>query len=127
MSITVTVTELISNVTVTNNETIATTIAGIGEAQYLAFSPHGTITATNVQAALEQIADQQFVQDDAPTTASEGDLWYDTNDNQMLVYRETSPGTLDWRVLALAGGDIPVGGVYDYTTVDMESLDGGNY
>jgi len=34
---------------------------------------------------------------------------------------------LDWRVLALAGGDIPVGGVYDYTTVDMESLDGGNY
>lgn len=127
MSITVTVTEKISNVTVTSNETIATTIAGIGEAQHLAFSPHGTITATNVQAALEQIADQQFVQDDAPTTATEGDMWYDTDDNQMMVYRGTPSGALEWKVLALAGGDIPVGGVYDYTTVDMESLDGGNY
>lgn len=127
MSISVTVTEQVSNVTVTNNETIATTVAGIGQAKHLTFTPHGTITATNVQDALEQIADQHFVQDEAPTTAAEGDLWYDTDDNQMMVYREVSPGVLDWRVVALAGGNIPVGGVYDYTTVDMESLDGGNY
>jgi len=127
MSITVTVTEQISNITTTNNEIIATTIAGIGEAQHLAFSPHGSITATNVQSALEQIADQHFVQDNAPTTANEGDLWYDTDDDQMMVYREITPGAFDWRVIALAGGNIPVGGAYDYTTVDMESLDGGNY
>jgi len=127
MSITVTVTELISNVTVTNNEIIATTITSIGNARYLAFAPHGTITATNVQGALEQLADQQFVQDEEPSTATEGDLWYDTGGDQLMVYREVSPETLEWRVLALAGGNVPVNGVYDYTTVDMESLDGGNY
>lgn len=128
MSITVTVTEQVSNITVTNEETIVTTISGIGEAQHLAFSPHGTITATNVQNALEQLADQYYVQDDAPTTAEEGDIWYDKDDDQLMVYREITPGNFDWRVLALAGFAPPAGGgAYDFSQVDMESLDGGNY
>ena len=66
--------------------------------------PHGTITATNVQAALEQLADQSFRSDTAPTgtvvagvsTLSEGDTWYDTNDEQFKVYRETSNGVYEW-------------------------------
>jgi hypothetical protein len=128
--ITVTVTETVGNVTVTENETIITTINGIAEAQHLAFSPHGTITATNVQEALEQVADQHFVQEESPTNATEGDLWYDTNDDQLMVYREISTGVFDWRTLAIAGYAPPVGaqaGTYDYTQVDMETLDGGNY
>jgi hypothetical protein len=127
-TITVILTETVGSVTVTSEQTIVTTIGSIAEAQHLAFSPHGTITATNVQAALEQVADQHYVQDVAPTTATEGDLWYDTDDDQFMVYREVSTGVFDWRTIALAGFAPPVvPGAYDYTQVDMETLDGGNY
>ena len=58
----------------------------------------GSITATNVQDAIQQLADQSFRQDAAPTGASvsEGDTWYDTDDEDFKVYRETSTGVYEW-------------------------------
>ena len=59
---------------------------------------YGSITATNVQDAIEQLADQSFRQATAPTgaTVSEGDTWYDTDDEDFKVYRETSTGVFEW-------------------------------
>ena len=59
---------------------------------------YGSITATNVQSAIEQLADQSFRQAAAPTgaTVRDGDTWYDTDDEDFKVYRETSTGVFAW-------------------------------
>jgi len=46
-----------------------------------------SVTATNISDALEEVATQIAVQDDAPTGASvsEGDFWYDTDGNVLYV------------------------------------------
>ena len=76
-------------------------------ASQISIQPHGTVTATNVQDALQQLADQDFRSDDAPTGAnvSEGDTWYDTDDNLMKVYREISSGVFAWTNLVVAETD----------------------
>ena len=96
MSVIVTVTETTgNNITVTTNQVVITTnsVAG-GSAGDISFTPVGTITATNIQDALHQIADQQFVQTTAPLVSDsnldEGDLWYNTTDNKLMVYRNTT-------------------------------------
>ena len=70
----------------------------LATAAALPFTPYGTITATNVQAALSQLADQDFRTDSAPsgTNVSEGDTWYDTDDNIYKIYREISAGVFAW-------------------------------
>ena len=62
------------------------------------FTPHGSVTATNLNEAIQQLADQNFRSDDTPTGSNveEGDTWYDTDDNQLKVYRETSAGVFEW-------------------------------
>ena len=107
---TVTVAE---DVTTINIAPIVTTVEAKGLAVSLAsaaalpFVPHGTVTATNVQAALEQLADQDFRSNDTPTGAnvSEGDTWYDLDDNTMKVYREISSGVFAWTNLVVAETD----------------------
>lgn len=81
-------------------------------------SPHGTVTAQNLQTALEQLADQDFRTDSAPTGSNieEGDTWYDTNDNQLKVYRETSSGVFEF-VPIMIGNDSP----------DSDTLDAGAF
>jgi hypothetical protein len=76
--------------------------------------PYTTVTATNVQTALEQLADQFFRSASAPTggNLAEGDLWYDTDDDQLKVYRETSLNNFEFVPLAAA-------------TDTMDNLDGG--
>jgi len=73
----------------------------------LPFEPHGSVTATNVQNALEQLADQDFRTADTPsgTNVSEGDTWYDIDDNLMKVYREISSGVFAWTNLVVAETD----------------------
>ena len=101
------------DVTTINIAPIVTTVEAKGlaislvSAAALPFEPHGTVTATNVQNALEQLADQDFRSDDAPTGAnvSEGDTWYDTDDNEMKVYREISTGVFAWTNLVVAEAD----------------------
>ena len=55
-------------------------------------TPYNTIASTNLQTVLQGLADQDFRGASAPTgsTVSEGDTWYDTDDDQLKVYRETS-------------------------------------
>ena len=70
----------------------------------MGFTPHGTITATNVQTALEQLADQDFRSTSTPTgtNVSEGDTWYDTDDNILKVYREVSSNVFAWTNVVVA-------------------------
>ena len=76
-------------------------------ASALPFVPYGTITATNVQAALNQLADQDFRSTSTPTgtNVSEGDTWYDLDDNIYKIYREISAGVFAWTNLVVAETD----------------------
>jgi hypothetical protein len=103
----ITIDEQVTNISLSAAQSILT-------AAGLTFTPHGAITATNVQEALEQLTDQSFRSDTAPTGSNlqEGDLWYDTDDDQLYVYRETSSNAFEFVPLAAA-------------TDTMDNLDGG--
>ena len=98
------------NVTTLNIVPSVTTVEAKGLAIALSDSaamgvtPYGSITATNVQAALNQLADQDFRSTDTPTgtNVSEGDTWYDLDDNIMKVYREISSGVFAWTNVVVA-------------------------
>ena len=100
---TVTVAE---DVTTINIAPVVTTVEAKGLAVSLAsasalpVTPYRTVTATNVQDALQQLADQNFRGASAPADGSanlsEGDFFYDTDDDQIKVYRETSTGTFEF-------------------------------
>ena len=118
----VTVSESVTDITVTGQETIQVDITQSDvnvevnnfvlplqyqDAVNTVVVPHGTITATNVQDALEQLADQDFRSNDTPTgtNVSEGDTWYDLDDNTMKVYREISTGVFAWTNLVVTETD----------------------
>ena len=84
----------------------------------VSFDGHGTITADNVRDALQQLADQDFRTTETPTgpNIEEGDTWYDIDDNQLKVYRETSTGVFGW-VPIMIGDDSP----------DSDTLDAGAF
>tara|TARA_R110002153_G_C13280851_1_gene494058 strand:+ start:813 stop:1154 length:342 start_codon:yes stop_codon:yes gene_type:complete len=113
MSTTITIVEDITQVSVSAVNPIASfTASGLG------FTPHNTITGTNIQDALEQMADQYFRGNEVPSASTanleEGDFFYDLNDNQLKVYRETSNGVFQFVALAQATGD-------------METVDAGSF
>ena len=105
MSVVVTVTETTGNaITVTTDQVIVTTnTLAIADASQIAINPvAGTdIDATNIQDALHQLADQRFTGATAPASGDanleEGDLWYDTANNLLKVYRNTT-----WENLVIA-------------------------
>lgn len=74
----------------------------------------GIFPGGNLTNALEVLADQFYRGDTAPTGSNlgEGDLWYDTDDDQFYVYRETSSSNFEFVPLAMATGT-------------MDNLDGG--
>jgi hypothetical protein len=76
----------------------------------------GIFPGGNLTNALEVLADQFYRGDTAPTGSNlgEGDLWYDTDDDQLKVYRETSTNTFEFVPLASATGT-------------MDNLDGGGF
>ena len=80
----------------------------------ITYEPSGRMESTNVQTALDEIAGDFFVQDGTPSGSqlNEGDLWYDTDDDEIKVYREST-----WQTLAGAGG----------TAETMLTLDGGSF
>ena len=112
MAITVTVNESPTFVTVneTNNEvilnqsdnpiTITTSLDLIAaNADQINVSAIGNIIPEGTVAnALEVLADQFFRGTDEPTGSNleEGDLWYDTDDDQLKVYRETSTNNFEF-------------------------------
>jgi hypothetical protein len=113
VSETVTTVTVAEDITTINIAPVLTTVEakglaiGAGNASGLPFVPHGTITATNVQGALEQLADQDFRSTGTPTgtNVQEGDTWYDTDDNVIKVYRETSSGVFEWTNLVVTDAD----------------------
>ena len=130
---TVIITEEVTELTVSNANDISVTLvddptvltvnnfaipANYMDAENVAFVAHGTITADNVSDALKQLADQDFRTTTAPTGSNveEGDTWYDTDDNQLKVYRETSSGVFEWV-------PIMVGNISD----DSDTLDAGAF
>jgi hypothetical protein len=87
--------------------------SGGGSASSITVTPYNTISSTNLQDALEELADQSFRSNSAPTTnVEEGDTWYDTLNDIFYVYR-TLNGTLDWHPLL--------------ATADEGRLDGGAF
>jgi len=74
----------------------------------IAVTPYSNITATTVQEAIEQLADNNFSQSTVPVTnINEGDTWYNTSTDDFYVYRETSVGVFEWVpiILGAANGD----------------------
>ena len=75
---------------------------------------HNTLSVENVQAAIEQLESQFSRGATDPTAESEqyldnGDLFYNTNTNQLKVYRDGA-----WQILLEADGD-------------MDTLDGSTF
>ena len=81
-------------------------------------TPYNTIASTNLQTVLQGLADQDFRGTSAPSgsTVQEGDTWYDTDDDQLKVYRETSSGVFAWV-------PIMVGNI----SADSDTVDAGSY
>ena len=126
MAVKLTITPETTSVGVTNTVTeltISSAIAGAAtDAQGITFNNAArTIsTADTVEEALLQLADQLFVQTTAPTAGTtnlaEGDLFYDTDDNQLKIYRETSAGTFNW---------VPV--MIGNNSADSDTIDAGSF
>ena len=97
---------------------IPISVPGSLNAENIITTPYNTITATDLDTALKQLADQNFRGTTAPTgsTVSEGDTWYDTDDEQFKVYRETSSGTFQW---------VPI--IVGAAAGDSDTIDAGSY
>lgn len=97
---------------------IPISVPGTLTASNIITTPYNTITATDLDTALKQLADQNFRGTTAPTgsTVSEGDTWYDTDDEQFKVYRETSSGTFQW---------VPI--IVGAAAGDSDTIDAGSY
>ena len=74
------------------------------DAANVVFVPYGTITSTNLQDALKELADQDFRQSSTPSgiNVQEGETWYDTENNIYKVYREVSIGVFAWTNVVVA-------------------------
>jgi hypothetical protein len=96
VSVTVTVTETSHNdIVITAQQVVVTTHEGValfnaGDISVLTIEG---LEATNIQDALHELSDNKFVQAAAPAAADpnlqDGDLWYNTTDNKLMVYRRT--------------------------------------
>lgn len=89
---------IVPNITKVEAKGLAISSALGANASTIGVVPTGTITATNLQDALSQLADQDFRTDETPTgnRIEVGDTWYDTNDHQLKIYRQTRPGVFEW-------------------------------
>ena len=110
------------NVAIAPETTSLSVSSGMGPASSIVSTAYNTISATNVQTAIEQLADQFYRSTGAPsgTNLAEGDLWYDTANEELRVYREISAGTYEWQALV-------AGGYVAGETSLMDKLDGGYF
>ena len=121
MAITITATPVVNGIEVTEETTTvtaATVAIGNTNASYMSISSVDGLTSSNVQDALAELAGDDFRQSTTPTSSqvSEGDTWYDTDANQLKLYRETSTGVFEW-VPIMIGNDSP----------DSDTLDAGAF
>ena len=77
-----------------------------------------TLPGGSVQDALADLAEQFFKQSATPSGSNleEGDLWYDTANEELFVYRQITGG-YEWHVIASAGG----------SSATAFTLDGGSF
>ena len=106
------------NITPSNTIVEASIAIPIANASGIVVTPTGSITASTLQAALEQLASQDFRSSSTPTgnNIEEGDTCYNTATETLSVYRETSPGTSEW-VPIMIGNSSP----------DSDTLDAGAF
>ena len=126
MATTISITPQTQTINATAQTTTLTISAAIGgdtsdAAGITLSSPVGTLTGTNnVEDALNFLANQFFVSTTAPTSdttnLAEGDLYYDTDDNQLKIYRETSSGNFEF-VPIMIGND----------SADSDTVDAGSF
>ena len=126
MAVTLTITPQTTALSVTNTTTTLTISSAVAGAA----TDAGGITYTgdnalldaqaNVEGALNFLADQHFIQTTAPTSSTtnlaDGDFFYDTDDNQLKIYRETSTGTYEF-VPIMIGND----------SADSDTIDAGSF
>ena len=131
----VTITEQVTELNVTNTNAISLDLTtedvsvsinnfaipiNFTDAANVVFAGHNTISANNVSDALKQLADQQFRGTTPPADGTanleEGDLFYDTDDNQIKVYRETSSGVFEF---------VPI--IVGDASGDSDTLDAGAF
>ena len=116
VSTTLTIDGVTTNYNISGENTTLEISTSLGSqmASAINYTPTGRMAATTVQGALDEIAGDFFVQDSTPSGSqlNEGDLWYDTDDDEIKVYREST-----WQTLAGAGG----------TAETMLTLDGGSF
>jgi len=86
--------------------TLNTAAVPAAVAANIAVTPYNNITATTLQGAIEQLADNNFSQSTVPVTnINEGDTWYNTSTDDFYVYRETSVGVFEWVPIILGAAD----------------------
>ena len=90
-------------------------------ASNIPFTGTGTLSTTgNIADALQILADQFYVSTTPPSPGDanleEGDLFYDTDDNQLKIYRETSSGTFSF-VPIMIGNE----------SADSDTVDAGGF
>ena len=126
MATTITITPNNTSINATSQSTtltISNAVAGTADdAAGITFTnPVGTLANTeNVEEALNFLANQFFVSTTAPTSSTtdlaEGDLFYDTDDNQLKIYRETTSGNFEF-VPIMIGND----------SADSDTVDAGSF
>ena len=131
----VTITEQVTELSVTNTNAISLDLTtedvsvsinnfaipiNFTDAANVVFAGHNTNTANNESDAIKQLADQQFRRTTPPADGTanleEGDLFYDTDDNQIKVYRETSSGVFEF---------VPI--IVGDASGDSDTLDAGAF
>ena len=127
MATTVTITPSTTSISAkaqTTTLTISSAIAssvGVTASNVTLGSPVGTLTSqSTVEGALNFLANQFYVATSAPsadtTNLAEGDLFYDTDDNQLKIYRETSSGNFEF---------VPI--MIGNSSADSDTVDAGGF
>ena len=126
MATTITITPNNTSINATSQSTtltISNAIAGTADdaAGISLSNPVGTLASeTTVEGALNFLANQFFVPTTAPTSSTtdlaEGDLFYDTDDNQLKIYRETSSGNFEF---------VPI--MIGNNSADSDTVDAGSF
>ena len=121
-TVTVTSEEAVNVAIAPETTDIALAVAPAANASQIGSTAYASVSATNIQTAIEQLADQFYRSTGAPsgTNLGEGDLWYDTANEELKVYREISSGSFAW--IALVAGGYVAG-----ETSLMDKLDGGYF
>jgi len=99
----------INNITV--NEIQENTVLGLtiklteSVASAYSVEAHGHMTSSNVQSALQELADTFKKQNSEPGSYVEGDLWYDIDDNELKIAKDVN-GTLQFIPLLTGTGNM---------------------